>query len=262
MFPNQKNVHDKMIELLDVQLSLTNLGMKSTKIDRLEPEVPIAAFQHKPLPVCIKNEVIEIVDTTATSTAISPVKDNPEEERWPLNAKSEEESYLSSADQTVAIDYENLKNGAHRKSDQKKTQFKCNCCEFTSFTKTVIKKHQITHNNNKIKTYKCNDCSKSFNNKEKLSMHKKEHGEEMPYFCSICKRGFFQKDEKDQHEKSCKSSAHYNCQQCDFTCNSRKGLMSHEKTHLIHFCNHCNKKFTSGWNLLQHKQSILRRSVA
>lgn len=260
MFPNQENVHEKMMKLLNVQLSLTNLGMENTEIDRLEPTVAVV-----PLSACIKEEMVEIVDATTTCSAVSPNKDNSEEKQSPSKAKIEIETYPSSADQTVAIDYENVKKDANRKSDQhkkelKKTQFKCDLCEFTSFTRISMKKHQLTHKTKII--YECNDCSKSFNDFEKLSTHKKEHGKEMPYFCSRCKHGFFHKDNKDQHEKSCKSNGHYNCKQCDFTSNSKIGLMSHERTHSYHFCDHCNKNFTSSWNLHQHKKCILRRSAA
>lgn len=265
MFPNQENVHEKMMKLLNVQLSLINLGMKSHKIDQLEPKVVVVPYPHKPLPIEVKEEVIENVDGIATSTtAVSPVKDISEAQQLPLKAEIEKEtSLVSSADQTVVIDYENLKRGVNRKSDQdkkesRKTHFKCDICDFTSFTRFSIKKHQLTH---KLKTYKCNECSKSFNDKETLSIHKKEHGEEMAYSCSRCKRGFFQKDDKDQHEKLCKPNSHYNCKQCDFSCNSKIGLISHEKTHVQNFCDHCNKTFTSSWNLQQHRRCISRRSA-
>lgn len=255
-----------MMKMLDVQLSLVNMGMESIKIDELETKIVVFPDLHTPLPFGnVKEEVIEVVDATAaTSTVASPINNNSKEERLFQNAEIENDMMdLSTASQTVAIDYENVKKGTNRKSDQnneewKKTQFKCELCEFTSFTRFSIKKHQLRHNQ---KPFKCNNCSKSFNDKETLSMHKKEHDELMPYSCSRCKSGFRQKDDKDKHEQSCKPSGRYNCKQCNFTCNSKTGLKSHEKMHSYRFCDHCNKTFSTTWNLQQHKQQILRKSL-
>lgn len=260
MFPNQENVHDKMMKLLNVQLSfIFNLEMKSKNIDQLEPKVAVVPH------VAVKEELIEIFDAIDTATtAVSPVKDNLEVQQLPLKPEIEKETSLrSTADETLAIDYETVKKGANRKSDadkkeSKKTPFNCDLCEFKTFTRFSIKKHQLSH---KIITFECNNCSKSFDDKEKLSMHMKEHSKEMPYSCSRCKCGFFQKEDKNQHEKSCKPSGQYYCKQCNFSCNSKIGLMSHEKIHAQIVCDHCNKHFSSNWNLQQHKRCISRRSA-
>lgn len=269
MFPNQENVHEQMMKLLNVQLSLTNLGMEKMEIDQKVPKVVVVAMSHKSLPLCIKKEIIEVSEATATSVerskTHSPDEANAEEEQLPPYAEIREVTDSCNADQTVAIDYENVKKSAQKcqkiyqdNKESKKIQFKCHFCEFTTYTRISLKKHELVH---KIpKAHKCEQCSKAFNTKEKLFAHKKEHS---AYFCSRCKRDFSQMDEKDKHEKSCKLSGHYCCKQCDFTCNSKLGLMNHERTHIeLLSCEHCNKLFSSNWNLQQHKKSILRRSVA
>ncbi|CAD5123002.1 DgyrCDS11392 [Dimorphilus gyrociliatus] len=138
-------------------------------------------------------------------------------------------------------------------------RIKCDLCDFSTFTKSELRKHcSIEHTIKEI----CNICHKEFGNKSRLTLHiRTRHGSEK-FTCKRCSKSFDTAQKLVKHSKIihndlkpfvCKEK---DCENC-YATYSR--LLYHEKKWhrkktFDKQCSTCNKLFTNDEGLRVHQK--------
>ncbi|SCO59681.1 zinc finger transcription factor, putative [Plasmodium berghei] len=162
--------------------------------------------------------------------------------------------------------------------------YKCELCLKTYKRSDHLKKHILTHEDNKVKTkYKCAICQIEFDTQKELKEHKIRHYQcpyencsyhystisnmkyhlnkhkcNLYYSCPVCNEQFYIYKEFIQHKRSCFKKK-YVCLQCNKIYLHSNGYNKHiKKVHLKIFknykctINNCYKEFASEFSLKEH----------
>ncbi|VTZ67691.1 C2H2 zinc finger protein Zfp, putative [Plasmodium chabaudi chabaudi] len=162
--------------------------------------------------------------------------------------------------------------------------YKCELCLKTYKRSDHLKKHILTHEDNKVKTkYKCAICQVEFDTPKELKEHKIRHYQcpyancsyhystisnmkyhlnkhkcNLYYSCPVCNEQFYIYKEFIQHKRSCFKKK-YVCLQCNKIYLHSNGYNKHiKKVHLKIFknykctINNCYKEFASEFSLKEH----------
>lgn len=109
--------------------------------------------------------------------------------------------------------------------------FKCNECN-KSFchVRNLIKHKNAVHYG--IRPYECDLCSKSFTRFHTLTEHMRVHSGEKPFSCDQCPKSFAQNSTLLVHKKGVHQGVRpFECQQCDRSFVSAGELKRHSITH-------------------------------
>ncbi|XP_067686969.1 uncharacterized protein [Haliotis asinina] len=90
------------------------------------------------------------------------------------------------------------------KSDKVKT-FQCNQCDKTYSQRSSLHTHMRIHTG--VRPYVCKDCDRSFTDCSTYIKHCRLHTGEKPYACGVCGRCFTQSGNMMRHQQKCKGSA-------------------------------------------------------
>lgn len=159
----------------------------------------------------------------------------------------------------VTIDLENLiefetpvpviKNGKH----------KCPTCGKGFDKKTYLKRHQLTHEEAKLKC-DIEGCEKRYIRRDHLAVHKlNAHADYRAFTCPVenCRKRYHREDFLKKHMDSQHSSSSFKvvCDICSKTFKSKKYLNTHMKTHENQkqiVCKVCNAVFTDRALMTDH----------
>merc|ERR1712130_25802 len=97
-------------------------------------------------------------------------------------------------------------NGDQLKQHQKRhfgSQYQCNLCSKTFRWDSSLNSHMQAAHNNSSPGFQCNDCGRSFKDKNNYKKHTFTHSTSKPYACTMCRKGFIRKDLLKKHEISC-----------------------------------------------------------
>lgn len=122
--------------------------------------------------------------------------------------------------------YHNLKAHLPRHSGQLFTCFECNR-HFDD--KTKLKRHIITHGDNK--RFKCNVCQKSFFFNKNLTQHLLTHTGEKNFKCNICEKSFSQHGHLKTHLITHTDESKFKCDLCNVSFRFNTNLRRHIKRH-------------------------------
>ncbi|XP_045502794.1 zinc finger protein 678 [Colias croceus] len=130
-------------------------------------------------------------------------------------------------------------------------KYLCGVCGYRTYTIEVMRRHTLTHVDNK--PYKCNSCDRSFIQRSLLVRHLEKH---IGFTCKICLQRFDDKNELIRHKHSHKSDDELNCtfEDCDKqNFKNAAELERHIKEHLTdHKCEICGKTFKNEITLGRH----------
>ncbi|CCF56328.1 hypothetical protein KAFR_0B00280 [Kazachstania africana CBS 2517] len=127
-----------------------------------------------------------------------------------------------------------------------------------AFTRpSLLTEHQQTIHHG-IKSFKCNECTKSFARKTHLERHLISHlnDKDKPFHCKYCNKGTTTRQQLKRHEITHTKSFHCPYKDCDESFHKHPQLRSHILS--LHekklACKHCGKHFQRPYRLNSHIQ--------
>ena len=158
------------------------------------------------------------------------------------------------------------------KNDEKRT---CSFCLVQSQDSFARRKHEDTVHRKIILKYKCDQCDKSFSNKNALQFHNDKHID-LKVACDVC--GFQSSSSSNlaKHKlihSTDKQVVHHVCEDCNKTFSNENNLKRHKKEYHyenntnLNFvedmdeaklikCEHCGDKFKRKSHLKRHEESL------
>ena len=132
----------------------------------------------------------------------------------------------------------------------------CDVCDYKTPKLSHIKRHKMIHTGKK---FKCDQCPKSFNEKNKLKVHmNSKHKGHAKYKCEVCYRTFSSKGGIVYHMQTKHNNTHkYRCEVCEKGFNQLQHYMGHKNTHSgirPYVCDICNQGFSYPSVLTSHRR--------
>ncbi|XP_063816538.1 zinc finger protein 335 isoform X2 [Pseudophryne corroboree] len=130
---------------------------------------------------------------------------------------------------------------------------KCDQCEYTSVYKKDVIRHSAVHQQERKKkplltvkstSYPCPVCNRVYNMQKRLTQHMKTHSSEKPHMCDKCGKAFKKRYTFKMHlltHLHCVDENRYKCEFCEYMCEDRKQLLSHQLTHMNDKPFECNQ---------------------
>jgi KRAB domain-containing zinc finger protein len=99
--------------------------------------------------------------------------------------------------------------------------------KFSNPTKLKILQRKLL----KRKRVTCDQCKKTFSQRQYLSKHKKVHTGEKPYQCDVCQKKFSDSSNLTRHKRIHTGEKPYECDLCPKKFPQASHLLRHKKTH-------------------------------
>lgn len=133
----------------------------------------------------------------------------------------------------------------------------CEYCERSFETKPDLKRHvTLAHDQNELKTYKCNQCVECFPLQSLLNSHLKCHDPEQQHLCAECGKIFQRPSSLQKHLSSHSNDKPFSCTKCPGKFKSMNDLKIHSVVHMTerkYACDQCGKTFIAPRALKVHK---------
>ncbi|XP_017568451.2 zinc finger protein with KRAB and SCAN domains 5-like [Pygocentrus nattereri] len=92
--------------------------------------------------------------------------------------------------------------------------FCCRHCGKPFRSHRQLKQHQVVHQKNRPRPYRCDLCGKSYSYAQVLENHRRTHTGERPYNCRFCGRCFKQRGHLIDHERIHTGERPFSCSVC------------------------------------------------
>ncbi|XP_053669166.1 uncharacterized protein LOC128719562 [Anopheles marshallii] len=142
---------------------------------------------------------------------------------------------------------------------------KCKLCNRTFKRFSNLAQHRKRYHLNRTVTkedYVCQLCGEVFHTQAKMEWHKETH-EKKPKSCPYCREKFIHRNSLTRHIRLSHTDKYAKlenktepcsiCQQPYTKTSMRRHMETHTKERMAYACGICNKRFTTNWNLKQHK---------
>uniref|UniRef100_A0A182T1V6 Zinc finger protein 865 n=1 Tax=Anopheles maculatus TaxID=74869 RepID=A0A182T1V6_9DIPT len=142
---------------------------------------------------------------------------------------------------------------------------KCKLCNRTFKRFSNLAQHRKRYHLNRTVTkedYVCPLCGEVFHTQAKMEWHKETH-EKKPKSCPYCREKFIHRNSLTRHIRLSHTDKYAKlenktepcsvCQQPYTKTSMRRHMETHTKERMAYACGICNKRFTTNWNLKQHK---------
>ncbi|XP_052899983.1 uncharacterized protein LOC128306492 [Anopheles moucheti] len=142
---------------------------------------------------------------------------------------------------------------------------KCKLCNRTFKRFSNLAQHRKRYHMNRTVTkedYVCQLCGEVFHSQAKMEWHKETH-EKKPKSCPYCREKFIHRNSLTRHIRLSHTDKYAMlenktepcniCQQPYTKTSMRRHMETHTTERMAYACGICNKRFTTNWNLKQHK---------
>ncbi|XP_055624517.1 PR domain zinc finger protein 5-like isoform X2 [Toxorhynchites rutilus septentrionalis] len=136
------------------------------------------------------------------------------------------------------------------------TQFDCQYCSSSFYTKTELRNH-VRYIHTTGEKCECSTCGAVFKNNKLLKQHLESHVQERNFKCSACDFAFKTQQHLKRHVATVHQEVRFHCQHCEITYGRKDKLRMHmERAHNIQSyfnCDICLRSFDSAAALEEHK---------
>ncbi|XP_050307340.1 zinc finger protein 570-like isoform X2 [Anthonomus grandis grandis] len=137
----------------------------------------------------------------------------------------------------------------------KKKSFKCEDCDKSFSQLRNYKYHRSVHEGTKVFSAECPECGKTFNDRGYLSSHMKIHRDRKEYACPNCPKRFNQRVAYNMHLRIHTGLKPHECPTCKKTFSRKMLLKQHQRVHTgerPYSCPECGKSFADRSNMSLH----------
>ncbi|XP_056605833.1 zinc finger protein 408 isoform X1 [Triplophysa dalaica] len=144
-------------------------------------------------------------------------------------------------------------------SNIRERRYKCDQCEKSFFQLCHLKKHNLTHQDQK--PYLCNECGKCYSSQESFQAHLLMHRGQRPFKCTHCDKCYGLKRDLREHLVLHTGEKPYVCDVCGKAFARRPSLRVHREVHRTKEpdyqapkikCPECNKELSTSGSLRNH----------
>lgn len=135
--------------------------------------------------------------------------------------------------------------------------FKCNECTRTFHQRQVFVRHTLTHSAKKM--YKCDNCGKEFSYSDVYKRHLLIHTDILPFKCIVCGKTFRQQSTLNKHSRVHSGLKPYKCKVCEKEFSQSSSLTRHSFRHTgekAFTCAECGRGFTRKGHIRDHIISV------
>ncbi|KJP86623.1 hypothetical protein AK88_03727 [Plasmodium fragile] len=137
----------------------------------------------------------------------------------------------------------------------------CNVCSMIFANKKLMKRHLMSVHS-ESRPYKCHLCIKTYKRSDHLKKHiltHKDNKEKIKYTCSICQSSFDTPKELRAHKIRHYTCPYENCSYSYSTISKMKYHLNKHRCNLFYSCPVCAKKFLIYKEFIQHKRSCFKK---
>lgn len=148
----------------------------------------------------------------------------------------------------------------HQKGEQLGVSYQCSICSVYLSCKSALNRHKLIHTGEK--PHVCEECGRSFVQREVLKRHMLTHTGARPFKCAHCRRTFTQKNNLLNHTLRAHSEVsvgqRFSCHLCPKRFSHTSGLSRHLVTHtgLTFQCTECGRKFADRSSTKRHIANV------
>lgn len=140
----------------------------------------------------------------------------------------------------------------------------CEICGKCFSQAAMLRYHQTTHEELKMKQFKCHECNRVFANPQNLKSHtESQHQKMYRHRCEQCGRGYTQMSHLRRHLRTHSGEQPFTCSYCPKKFTSGAALKIHARIHTgerPYWCNQCEKGFRSKTKLGRHMKTLIHTS--
>ncbi|XP_076433453.1 zinc finger and SCAN domain containing protein 4D-like [Peromyscus maniculatus bairdii] len=108
------------------------------------------------------------------------------------------------------------------------------------------------------KTYKCEECPRTFKYPCRLSAHQRIHKKQKSFFCNTCHKGFYTHSDLRVHKVIHQRNKPFKCSTCRKSFSNQTNLKAHERIHTgekPYTCSLCNRSFRQSSTYHRHRRN-------
>ncbi|XP_013870984.1 gastrula zinc finger protein XlCGF8.2DB, partial [Austrofundulus limnaeus] len=198
-------------------------------------------------------ELLHIRKEEELSTSLKDEQLNVEEETYATRSPSTAGPLKSDGDEDKPQLSQVHQHKVEAKDVPTQKSFRCDDCGKTFNKKAYLNKHKVIHR--EVKLFGCELCGRRFSSQTYLSIHMRVHTGQKPFACDVCEQRFTQKSTLTSHMRIHTRQKPFACDVCEQRFSHKSTLNAHVRIHTGQkpfVCDVCEQRFSLKSNLNRH----------